>query len=158
MKNTIEFALQSQELKYQVLRDASEQKIIKLGIQLKNTRFDTFIDIRPEAEQVLIFAICPTLVPENKRNQISEFITRANYGLIIGNFEFDHGDGELRYKASYFYDSTFPDSAAVFLKNLYTSFGMMERYLPGIMAVIYGNLTPEAAVSQVERTSKASDN
>ncbi len=78
--------------------------------------------------------------------------------MIIGNFEFDHSDGELRYKASYFYDSAFPDSAVVFLKNLYTSFAMMERYLPGIMAVIYGNLTPEAAVSQVERTSKASDN
>jgi hypothetical protein len=26
----------------------------------------------------------------------AEFITRANYGLIIGNFELDFEDGEIR--------------------------------------------------------------
>ncbi|WP_049790798.1 hypothetical protein [Trichormus azollae] len=36
----------------------------------------------------------------NKKQVIAECITRANYGMIIGNFELDFNDGEIRYKTS----------------------------------------------------------
>jgi hypothetical protein len=39
-------------------------------------------------------------VPEAKRQAMAEFLTRAKYGLCMGNFEMDFGDGEVRYKAS----------------------------------------------------------
>jgi len=29
-----------------------------------------------------------------------KFLTRANYGMMIGNFEMDFTDGEIRYKTS----------------------------------------------------------
>ncbi len=150
MKNTVESALQSQNLKYQVLSDTLKQKVIRIGMGMDNGRFDAFIDVRPEQQQVLIYVIFPTSIPENQRVRVAEFITRANYGLIIGNFEMDFSDGELRYKSSYFYDDTFPNSEVVFLKNFYTALHMMNRYLPGIMAVIYANLSPQAAVNQIE--------
>lgn len=152
MKNIVERALQSQNLKYQVLNDVPEQKVIRMGMGMENGRFDVYIDVRPQQDQVLIFTVFPTNIPENQRTRVAEFITRANYGLIIGNFEMDFSDGELRYKVTYFYDSTFPASEEVFLKNLYTSFHMMNRYLPGIMAVVYANVLPEGAVRQIENT------
>lgn len=31
----------------------------------------------------------------------AEFLTRANYGLVFGNFEMDMHDGEIRYKPSF---------------------------------------------------------
>ncbi len=31
---------------------------------------------------------------------VAEFITRANFGIVIGNFEIDFSDGEIRYKTS----------------------------------------------------------
>ena len=31
---------------------------------------------------------------------IAEFLTRTNYSMIIGNFELDFADGEIRYKTS----------------------------------------------------------
>ncbi len=150
MKNTVESALQSQNLKYQVLKDAPEQMIIRMGMGMPNGRFDVFIDVRPEPAQVLIFTVLPTLIPEAQRMRVAEFIARANYGLIIGNFELDFKDGELRYKATYFYDDTFPNSSVLFLKNLFVTMHMMDRYLPGIMAVVYANVLPQVAVAQIE--------
>lgn len=158
MRNTVEIALQSNSLRYQVLHENANQKVIKLGIGLENGRCDCFIDVRSDQNQVLIFTVCPTLVPQNHRLRIAEFISRANHGLIIGNFEIDFGDGELRYKASYFYDDTFPNSEEVFLRNLYVTFHMMDRYLPGIMSVIYANVTPQTAINQIENVKNPSFN
>jgi len=31
---------------------------------------------------------------------VNEFLTRANYGLNIGNFEMDFQDGEIRFKTA----------------------------------------------------------
>jgi hypothetical protein len=158
MKNTVENALRSSNLKYQVLKDSLEQKVIKLGIELENGRCDTFIDVRTEPNQILIFTTLPTNVPQNQRTRIAEFISRANYGLIIGNFELDFNDGQLRYKASYNYDDTFPNSETVFLTNLYATFNMMDRYLPGIMSVIYANILPQDAISQIEKVTNPTFN
>jgi len=40
------------------------------------------------------------VVISSKRGAVAEFINRANYGIIIGNFEMDFADGEIRYKTS----------------------------------------------------------
>jgi hypothetical protein len=158
MKNTVESALQSQNLRYQVLTDGPQQKVLRMGMGMENGRFDVYIDVRPEQEQLLIFTVFPSIVPQSLRMRVSEFITRANYGLIVGNFEMDFSDGELRYKVTYFYDDTFPNSETVFLKSLYTSFHMMNRYLPGVMAVMYANVLPEVAVSQIENSGNPTMN
>ena len=34
---------------------------------------------------------------EIKRQDIAEYLTRANYGMVMGNFEMDYSDGEIRY-------------------------------------------------------------
>jgi len=158
MRNIIESALQTTNLSYQVIRDNSNQTVVKLGIGLENGRCDCFIDARPEHNQVLIFTIAPTLVPHNQRLRISEFISRANHGMIIGNFEMNFEDGDLRYKTSYFYDDNLPNSEVVLLKNLYASFHMMDRYLPGIMSVIYAHITPQMAFNQIENVTNPSLN
>jgi len=153
MQNTIKNALTGNHLNFHTLLSTPQQTVYKLGIQLENGRCDTIIDIRPEQDQVLIFTTCPTLIPSNHRARISEFITRANQGIIIGNFELNFNDGEVRYKATYIYDKTFPNSETIFLKNLYCSFNMMDRYLPGIMTVVYANILPSQAISQIENVT-----
>lgn len=151
MKNIIENSLQYHKLNYQVIIDNENQKVFRLGVTLENGRCDTFIDIRPEVNQVLIFTVCPTIIPVNHRVRISEFIARANQGLIIGNFELNINDGELRYKASFIYDDTFPNSEHIFLRNLFATFHMMDRYLPGVMSVVYANVSVKEAINQIEK-------
>ncbi len=59
-----------------------------------------FARIRIDLEQLMFYVVAPMKAPENSFTTIIEFITRANYGLRIGNFEFDYSDGEIRYKSS----------------------------------------------------------
>jgi len=158
MQNMIREALSSADLKFQTLGQNEHQTVYKLGMQLENGRTDTFIDIRPNEDQVIIQTALPNNIPENHRDRMANFLTRANHGLIIGNFEMDYSDGQVKYKVTYLYDSTIPKSGMVFLRNLFTSFNMMDRYLPGIMSVIYANVTPENAIHQIENSTNPSMN
>ncbi len=70
---------------------------------------------------------------------IAEFITRANYGLVIGNFELDFSDGELRYKTAIDVEDD-NLSFALIKQMVYANVIIMDKYLPGIMAVIEGKV------------------
>ncbi|MBC7340390.1 MAG: YbjN domain-containing protein [Firmicutes bacterium] len=97
----------------------------------------------------MFYSVCPVNVPEGKRLAVAEYLTRANYGLVIGNFEMDFRDGEVRYKTSI--DVEGAEIAPALVRNLvYANVITMDRYLPGLLGVIYGNLTPEQAIAQVE--------
>jgi len=153
MQNTIEKALNDLHLKYMTVVENDHQIVFKLGMTLENGRTDSFIDVRKKDNQVLIYAVCPTNIPPAQRARIAEFITRANYCLILGNFEMDFNDGELRFKLAYNYDDTFPPSEEVFKKSFFTSLNMLDRYLPGIMSVVYANCNPANAIMQIENAS-----
>ena len=80
-------------------------------------------------------------------------MTRANYGLIIGNFEMDFSDGEVRYKTSIDVEDEDEDDrlSVALIKNLvYANVLTMDRYLPGVMSIIYGDVSPAQAIAQME--------
>lgn len=150
MVNTVCNALQHLNFRYNQIVDKPAQAVFRLGIAIDNGRVDCFIDVRILNKQVLVTSNCPVIVPENKRKLISEFITRANSGLILGNFDLDFEDGELKYKSNYVYHDSYPQSEEIFIRNLVITFDMMDRYLPGIMAVLYANVEPKTAIAQIE--------
>jgi hypothetical protein len=41
-------------------------------------------------------------------------------------------------------------SAALIKQVVYTNVTMMDEYLPGILSVIYGNVSPAEAIAQIE--------
>ena len=151
MKNFVENVLESKDFHYQVIIDKSNQKVIKLSIELKNATCYTFIDVRPKENLVLIYTVCPTIIHSNQRIKISEFITLINSSLLIGNFEFSFDDGILRYKSSFLYKNASQYLKDVLLKNLFVTFEMMNMYLPGVMSIIFGNLEPKDAINQVDK-------
>lgn len=158
MISTIENALQEKDLNYTVLHSRPHQKILRLGFSMENGRCDTIIDIRPGSNTVLIYCISPVPVPLNHRQRIAEFITRANFNLILGNFEMDMNNGDVRYKNAFIYDDFQELSDESFLRYLFISLRILDHYLPGIMAVIYGGVTPMQAISAIEDRANPSDN
>jgi len=69
--------------------------------------------------------------------------------MTLGNFELDFSDGEMRFKTSV----SVGDGAVtadlikpVVIANL----GTMDEYLPGIMAVGFGNQTPQIPIKEIE--------
>jgi hypothetical protein len=86
---------------------------------------------------ILLYSICPLRVPGERRSEVAQFLTRANYGLAAGNFELDFDDGEVRCKTVLQLRGDEVDS--ITLKRLVRANGIaMETYLPGIGAVISG--------------------
>jgi hypothetical protein len=104
---------------------------------------------REAYEQVIFYSVCPVNVPPERRDDVAIFLTRANYDLFIGNFEMDYSDGEVRYKTSL--DVEGAQLTTALMKQLvYANVMMMERYLPGILKVTYGEMTPETAIAYAE--------
>jgi len=88
-------------------------------------------------------------IPETHRQMIAEAITRANYGLKLGNFELDLEDGELRYQTALPLGDSFPDDD-VLDHILYIGGAMIDRYLPAFLSIIYGNEDVKLAIMAVE--------
>jgi hypothetical protein len=126
-----------------------DQPVLSTGVSGKNGKWRCYAKAREEQSQFLFYSVCDTNVPEHKRPDIAEFLTRANYGLLIGNFEMDYNDGEVRYKTSI--DVEDDDLSMELIRNMvYANVTMMDRYLPGMMAVIWGNVAPLEAIKMVE--------
>ncbi len=109
-------------------------------------RWKFYAHVVEEQDLILLYSVCPFRVPEERRSEVSEFLTRANYGLAAGNFELDFADGEVRYKTALQRHVDGLDAAT--LKRAVRANGIaMETYLPGVGAVITGT----APVPALER-------
>ena len=107
--------------------------------------------IRVESETLLIYAMSPVRVPEPQRVAIAQFTARANYGLNIGNFELHVDDGRLRFKSSLDFEGV--DLSPELIRNaIYPAVRTMNSYLPGVLKVIYGGVTPAEAIAEIEGT------
>jgi hypothetical protein len=129
-----------------------DQPILRLGFQGESGQWTCYAQAREEQAQFLFYSLCPVKAPEDKRMAVAEFLTRANYGMFIGNFELDYSDGEIRYRTSIDVEGSQLTPALV-RPLVYANVLMMDRYLPGIMSVIYGNVSPAEAVAKAEGTA-----
>lgn len=129
-----------------------DRPILRLPFAGKNGRWMCFAQERNN--QLLFYSVAGVNAPEDKRLAVSEFITRANYGMAMGNFEMDFSDGEIRYKTMVDVDEGALTSNL--MKPLvYVNCLMMDKYLPGLLEVIYGNQSPKEAVDKVESAGDA---
>lgn len=123
--------------------------ILQMGFSGDNGSWRCYAQARDEQQRFLFYSVMESKVPASKRQEVAEYLTRANYGLIIGNFEMDFRDGEVRYKTSI--DVEGGQLTPQMVRTMvYTNVLMMDKYLPGIMNVIYGGVSPADAVAQVE--------
>ena len=126
-----------------------DQPVVRAIFAGKNGRLTCYAKARPDRAQFVFYSICPVSVPESKRLALAEFIARANYGTIIGNFELDFLTGEVRYKTSV--ELSGPTLVATQIKQLvYANVMMMDEYLPGIISVIDRNVEPKDAIAFIE--------
>ena len=132
-----------------VYREIEHRRVVALGVEGKNGRFDGYTIVTEEERQIAVYSVSPVKVPDYKRYNMATFITLLNYGTVVGNFEMNFQDGELRYKTSLDAEDAALNPALI--KHLiYTSVTTMDDYLPGILSVIYGNISPEEAFQRTQ--------
>jgi hypothetical protein len=126
-----------------------EGHLLKMGFSGANSQVACFAQIRVDKQQFLFYVMSPVNVPEDRRARAAEFLTRANWGLRIGNFEMDYSDGQVRYKSSVDFEG-FPLEGPMIRNAIYPAVQTMDRYLPGLMTMIYGDAEPADAILKAE--------
>ena len=127
-----------------------DSDVIKTGVNAGNASFRLVIYSLEEKDLLTVYVAQDNNVPENMRPAISEFIARANYGLNIGNFDLDMEDGELGYKVSV--DVEGGQLSIDMVGNMVgAGVATMDKYYPGLMAVLFANVSPHDAIMQIER-------
>ncbi len=126
-----------------------EKSIISTRFRGDNGSWRCYAQVREEQQQFIFYSVLETYVPEPRRQAVAEFLTRANYGMLIGNFELDLNDGEVRYKTSIDVEG---DRLSIPLVRqlVYVNVLTMDRYLPGLMQVAYGEISPADAIAAIE--------
>lgn len=132
------------------LQQVGRDPILLSVFEGEHGRWNCLIRVAEEQERVVFYSIVPEETPPARRLAMAEFLTRANYGMLIGNFEMDFTDGEIRYKTSIDVEGdrlTSPLMQQIVYANVRT----MDRYLPGIRKVMETDLTPAEIIASIEQ-------
>lgn len=128
-----------------------EEGALRMGFAGRSGNWTCIARPREDRGIFLFYSIAAVNVPEEKRLMVSEYLTRANYGLPLGNFELDFSDGEVRFKTSLDVEGEEYMLTPAMIKSLvYSNVLTMDRYLGGMMAVIYGDAAPAEEIAKAE--------
>jgi hypothetical protein len=126
-----------------------EQTFLKIPYVGNAGAWNCFAQALEEPEQLVVYSVYPANATTELRPALAELITRLNYGLIMGNFEMDYGDGEVRFKTSLDVKQT-ALTADLIRPVVYFNVALMDRYFPALAAVVEQRATPREAFEMVE--------
>jgi hypothetical protein len=126
-----------------------DRTIYRMGFAGHNGNTTCYAQVLVDLEIFLFYVQWPMKAPEQARPAVAEYLTRANYGLRLGSFEMDFSDGEVRYKNSLGFEGA-TLTPELIKHAIYPAVQTMDRYLPGLMAVIYGGKSPAEAIDEIE--------
>lgn len=126
------------------------EPILRMGYQGDNGEWTFLAKVIENPSHLVFYSLCPVNVPPKKRLAMAEFLTKVNYGFVVGNFEMDYQDGEVRYKTYGIDGENNPLDSEIIAKLIYVNVMTMDKYLPGIMSVVFANIPIDQIVQQIE--------
>lgn len=109
-----------------------------------------FAAVSVESEQFVFFLNIGVAVPPDRLGEVSHFLTRANWGLMIGNFEMDLTDGHVRFKSSVNFRGT-ELSEALIRNAILSAMNAVERYADALIDVLARRKDAEQALLELEK-------
>lgn len=136
-----------------------EYGIFRFGVKLKTKMKNIRYAVDVGEDEYCVYAMSPLSAKEDDEQQmkeISEFVNRANYGIRDGNFELDFRDGEIRYKCYVNCKDGIPSQETI-RASIYMPATVFNTYSPGIIAVLFSNMSAAKAVALCEGDSNGDD-
>jgi hypothetical protein len=134
----------------EVQTDTPNLKIARADMRSEKGSWSLYVEAHEDTKTVICYSVLGgTRIREDRRLAVAEFLTRANYGLILGNFEMDFTDGETRYKTSINVAGD-PLTAALLRPLVLVNAFTFDRYLLGITRVAFGDKEPKVAIDEIE--------
>ena len=129
----------------------SEENVtmLKLPVQGKQGEWVCIVRVFEQTERLLVYSLLPRDVPKSEREKVALMLTQINYGLVLGNFEMDLGDGEVRYKTSMDVEGIEP--SRLMLRNLlFGNFFSMDLYFKALMNALDSDRDVSSLVYEAE--------
>lgn len=115
----------------------------------KSPVLEALADVRIEYERFLYYITFRDITPTKYRSQMMEFLTRANYDMVSGNFEFNLDNGSTRFKNCI--DFTSSELTERLVRNVITcAMDAVELYADAFVNVARGRKTPKLALKEAE--------
>lgn len=155
MKDLIESTLQQANIEYEYNTTGPERHSYYFTGSFEEFSATFAITINEEDGYLFYYIIYPYDIPEEKINQVSEYINRINYGDVFGAFIIDYVDLSVGYHLSIPTSENMEENIQWFEEYLDYGQGVMVEYQAGLLKVIEGHEPFEvlkemgAAVTQV---------
>jgi hypothetical protein len=109
-----------------------------------------FVDVLwfNDVEQLVVHSTVSRPVPDDRRAAVAGYMTFVNYGMPIGNLELSPVTGDLRYKTGVAVAAG-ELTADMVARQVYVNVLAMNRYLPGVVQVVWGT-EPAVAYASIE--------
>lgn len=126
--------------------------VFKMGFSVKNKLKGAKIFIICRETGVSFWFVLNLSGDEATAQEVMEFLTRANYGLVNGAFEMDLDDYEIRYRI-YLSCEDVP-STDLLDRQIDTGLYMLKRYGDELLAVLFGMKSAADAIKAAESSDK----
>ena len=130
-----------------------EHDALRFPFRGDDDQWECFVKADDEDRRLAVYSVCPFNVPEEQRGATAELLSRINYGLVIGNFEMDLDDGQVRFKTSIDVQGTELSEAHV-ERLVFPNLRTMNIYLGAITAMVGGGLSPAEALGRVDDVAR----
>lgn len=97
------------------------------------------------------YAVLANNVLPERYATVSEYLHRANFGLLFGNFEIDYSDGEIRFKITTDCEDVKTLTNHIIDRSVALPCAMFERYGEGMLKLMMGIGTPEGLIQESEK-------
>jgi hypothetical protein len=130
-------------------QQVEDKPVIRAGFRGERGTWVCFARVDEEHQRFLFHSIMGLNIPQQYRLAVAEYLTRVNDGLPLGNFEMDLDSGDVRFKTSI--EVPEGELTVAMVRTLaYANVRNMDYYFPGVLAVVHGGLSPEAALARAE--------
>ncbi len=121
----------------------------KMSLSSTLSTCDVMISMREDGFSVFAFSpISGKASDIEGMRRVSEYLTRANYDMMVGNFEMDFTDGEILFRTAVMTSDRIPSTNEImWLVELPAV--MMEEYGDGLAQVVLMNADPKKAFDAV---------
>ena len=128
---------------------STDDERVHTGLTVDDHVYRILFRIRQEQQVLAVYAYAPENASMENLQEASNFVTRANYALPLGNFELDFNDGELRFKLSV--DLEHLVCTPLVIQNMVrTVVNTLHRYYPAFAELNTGIITVKQAIEKAE--------
>mmetsp|Transcript_445 Transcript_445/g.1245 ORF Transcript_445/g.1245 Transcript_445/m.1245 type:complete len:185 (-) Transcript_445:212-766(-) len=151
MDQVVKAALEGWDIKYQ---DVPAEKcqtnvpLITFGLNGQASNYQVLLSMDLVDDIFALYYTSPTKIDERHRPAVVEYFMRINYNVMLGHFDLDQRDGEVRFKVSTITKGSFL-SIEMVQHMIGVATNTMDKFFPGLMAIQYGNKTPLEALNEI---------